>query len=349
MASAKGLTVTLLIPGLYGFTPQQWQEIIAQLPQLPGLSALLSRCGKIQKTPTNFESLLKEKFALSEHEPLPIAALTYWHDCGHPPQNYVLRADPVHLKADRDCLYLLGYESLEVSREEANKLAEEINRLYSDEGWSLKIGSPHRWYICAEKMPLIETDPLTQVFGKNIANYLPRGREEKKWRIVLTELQMLLHNSAVNLQRATNRQLAINSVWLWGEGQLADFKINSARTVDYLWSNQPLCLGLARWAECSDSTMPQTAREWIEQAEFGHHLIVCDDMRLLARERFQSWVDKLIQLDELWFLPLMEAFDNKLLTDIKVEMETGLTFEMGKRSKWNKWRRKKRLWYEWYN
>lgn len=347
MASPKGIMVTLLIPGLFAFTPQNWQEVVPLLPKLPGLSALLRLCRRTAKKPANFESLLSEKFTDSVQKSLPVAMLTYLHDLGQIPQNYVMRADPVYLKADSDCLYLLGYENLKVTRQEAEKLAEEINRVYVEDGWSLQIGSPGRWYLCLEKKPLIETLPLSDVFGKNIAGYLPRGREEKKWRTILTELQMVLHSSEVNLQRTMTGQLPINSLWVWGEGNLKDLNLNPANTIDYVWSEQALCLGLAKWANCHSSNIPYTASEWIEQAESGRHLIVFDDMSFLAKERFHSWTEKLTQLDEHWFTPLKEAIDKKLLTQIRVEFETGMIFETVTRLDWNKLWRKKRLWYEW--
>ena len=349
MATAKNFTVTLLLPGLYGFTPQQWQEFIPHAPMLPGLSALLNRSRRTIKNPSSFESLLGTKFTLKGQTPLPVAALTYLHDKNQPPQHHVLRADPVCLKADRDCLYFLGYGGLQVASEEAQKLAEEINQIYVNDGWSLQIGAADRWYVCAEKKPLIETFPLTEVFGKNIAGYLPRGAEEKKWRIVLTELQMLLHSSEVNTQRTMSQRLPINSVWLWGEGELPEHAAGHTYSFDCVWSNDALCLGLAQWAQCKNEKLPHVANEYFKQNNSGRHLIVFDDMRILAKENFQSWIAKLEDFDEKWFTPLLEAFDKRCLSNINIEIENGMVFEFAKQTIWNKWRHQNRLWYEWFN
>jgi hypothetical protein len=43
----------------------------------------------------------------------------------------------------------------------------------------------------------------------------------------------------------------------------------------------------------------------------------------------------------------MEAFDKPLMTNLQIELESGMVFERGKHAKWNKWGRRKRLWYEW--
>jgi len=346
MADSAGVTVSLLIPGLYGFVSQEWQEIQPHLPRLPGLSALLNCGRRTVTTPSDFEFLLAEKFALAAPDPLPVAALTYLYDKNRSPSHYVLRADPVYLKADRDCLYLLGSDGLEVTAQEAVALAAQINRLYEQDGWSLEIGAPDRWYIVTEKKPLIKTSPLHEVFGKSIAGFLPQGQDEKKWRVVLTELQMLLHNSEVNMQRAMDRRLPINSLWVWGEGGLPEPASSETIRIEYVWSNQALCLGLAQWANCPGGDLPPSASEWIEGVKPGRHLVVFDDMRVLAKENFHVWMDKLVCLDEDWFSPLMRAFNTGLLANIRIETENGSVFNLA-RSNWNKWWRKQRLWYEW--
>ena len=346
MASSNGITVSLLIPGMAAFNRQEWRELMPHAPTLPGLSGLLNRGRRTRKTPCSYESLLAEKFSVTTSTPLPVAALTYLYDKLQPTDRYVLRADPVYLKADRDCLYLLGRDGLNVALAEAELLAAEINQLYANDGWTLEIGAPDRWYICIDKNLEIETSPLHEVFGKNISMYLPRGQDQKQWRVVLTELQMLLHNSEVNTRRIINQSLPINSVWLWGGGRLSQLAVGHPAKFDCIWSNDSLCLGLAQWANCPHDSLPLTASDWIEHLRPGRHLLAFEDLRVLARENFQSWADKLSQFDEQWFTPLMEAFDNKLLANIHIEMETGTAFDLVKPSIWNKWRRKKRLWYE---
>ena len=347
MVGSETVKVTVLLPGLFDVTAQQWLEHPHHAPQLPGLSALLNRCRRTSKRSSSFESLLAEKFAFTTSTTLPVAALTYLRDKNAAPRDFTLRADPVYLKADRDRLYMLGYDNLKVTLEEAQTLAAEINRVYADDGWSLEVGAPDRWYICLGEKPLVETFPLNEVFGKSISGYLPVGKEEKKWRVLLTELQMLLHNSGVNEQRAINHQIPINSVWLWGEGRLPARPAGFENRFDFVWSNDALCLGLSQWAGCEYKNLPLTASEWIKQTAPGRHLIVVDDLRMLAKENIQDWVDKWLVLDENWFTPLKEAFDKSLMTHLQFEFESGMVFECGKHGKWNKWWRKKRLWYEW--
>jgi len=346
MTVAKPPSLTLIIPGLTGFSATQWQEVKSHLPALPSLSRLLCRSRRISHSTSGYEAILARKFGLPPNQALPSAALTYWHDKGQPPAKAMLRADPVYIKVDRDSLYLLGRDALQVTLEEARSIAAQINQLYTDTSWSLEVGSAERWYVSCEENFNIHTFSVTEVFGKNINTFLPQGAGGNKWRAVLNEIQMLLHNSEVNLQREINRRLPINSVWLWGEGDLPQRPVNRANAIDHVWSNDSLCRGLAHWAKCPGHDLPSTFSEWSEQNQTARHLMVFDDMRTLVGEDFASWRCKLVELEENWFAPLQAAVESHRL-QLDIESENGLTFEC-KPTLWNKWWPKKRPWHDWF-
>jgi hypothetical protein len=346
MAGKSAPTVTLMIPGLAPFSSAQWQELKQRLPALPALTDLLNQ-SRISRNPANasYETMLSEKFGLSV-QPLPVAALTYWHDIGRPPAKHVLRADPVYLKADRDCLFLLGRHGLQLSLEEAESLAADINKLYEDLPWSMEIGTAERWYICSEEDFNIATRSLNDVFGKNLQPYLPEGDAKTQWRAIFNEMQMLLHSNEVNHQREMNRQLPVNSLWLWGEGELPPTEPLRNKTHDQVNSNDAFCRGLANWAQCGNASLPDTANEWFEQNSTGQHLLVFDDMRILAREDFSSWESNLIRWEKNWLAPLRDAVQRKQI-QLTIESDNGFVFVCNS-PRWNRIWNKKRNWYEWF-
>ncbi len=50
--------------------------------------------------------------------------------------------------------------------------------------------------------------------------HLPEGNEGKRWRSLLNEAQIVLHNHPLNEQRVARGQLPVNSLWFWGAGAL---------------------------------------------------------------------------------------------------------------------------------
>lgn len=345
MPAEQTLQITLMLPGMAAFSSAQWQDINLQLPVLPGLSDLLNRLRRAPRGASSFESMVAENFGFPAGGPLPIAALTYWHDKGRAPVKPVLRADPVYLKADRDCVLLLA-RNLQVSLEEAGRLADQVNRLYADSNWSLEIGTSDRWYICSEEGFDITTHSIAEAFGRNIEPYLPGGNAGKKWRAVLNELQMLLHNSEINLDREMRGRLPVNSVWLWGEGSLPARTAKLRTGIDHVWSNEPFSSGMAHWARCAHDSPPSCANEWLQGLTTGRHLLVFDDLRTLAQEDFRSWERHLTQLDEVWLAPVRDFIKNKPV-HLQIQTGGGAVFNSNG-SFFNKWRLKKRQWYEWF-
>nr|NIS42121.1 hypothetical protein [Desulfuromonadales bacterium] len=65
---------------------------------------------------------------------LPAAAVSALGEGLDVSNGWWLRADPVHMVADRDQLYLSAYKALELSQSEVDELVAELNRLYADDG-----------------------------------------------------------------------------------------------------------------------------------------------------------------------------------------------------------------------
>jgi hypothetical protein len=146
-----------------------------------------------------------------------------------------------------------------------------------------------------------------QVCGKEISRYLPTGARQVFWRRLLTELQMLLHQSPINQQRAQQGSRVFNSVWLWGEGELPRVNCNYFQGV---WSDAALVQGLARhtntpcWPKPAD--LSQLCGTLSTQP--GHYLVVFDELcRSLLGLDVMAWQQQLQRLEEDWFAPLITA------------------------------------------
>ncbi|MEZ0332311.1 MAG: hypothetical protein ACAH07_12355, partial [Methylophilaceae bacterium] len=54
--------------------------------------------------------------------------------------------------------------------------------------------------------------------GRDIRQHMPQGKGMAKWHGILNEIQMLLHDHAINQSREQNGLVPINSVWISGGG-----------------------------------------------------------------------------------------------------------------------------------
>ena len=101
--------------------------------------------------------------------------MTRFLDMGVLDNDWWIRADPVHLQADRDRLILVDAAALDLTQDEANRLAAELQEPYRADGWLLKAPRPERWYLKPPTAPQITTTALPDVVARNIQQYLPRG------------------------------------------------------------------------------------------------------------------------------------------------------------------------------
>ena len=51
---------------------------------------------------------------------------------------------------------------------------------------------------------------------------MPAGDDGRRWRRLMNEAQIILHNHPINLERLDHGQLPANSLWFWGGGALPD-------------------------------------------------------------------------------------------------------------------------------
>ena len=110
----------------------------------------------------------------------------------------------------------------------------------------------------------------------------------------LKEIQMILHTAATNLDRGRDGVPTVNGVWLWGGGQIpAPGRFETPTTM--LWSDDPVCLGQARWAGvgCSPA-LPNP------QNHDRPGIIVRSDIRVAAAsDDHAAWSSAMEWLDEM--------------------------------------------------
>ena len=128
----------------------------------------------------------------------------------------VMRADPVNLTPSADRLILNQIRFHELAAEDAIALVETIHQSLADTGVSFCRGGSGHWYLTTDEAPDGRWWSPAEVEGQHVLEFMPGGPGGGRLNALITEIQMLLHEHPVNLRRAEQGLLAINSVWPWG-------------------------------------------------------------------------------------------------------------------------------------
>ena len=312
-----GRHIILVLPGLCG--PDSDPPVSDYLQTRPvALDRLLSR-SRVQVAPAaDLDSLLCSLFGMEPEVGVapPVAPLTRLADTGAAEGGYVLRADPVHLRADQSRLLLFEAHSFELSQDEAEQLADAFNTLYADRGWQLVTPRPQRWYLSVPQDPLITTVPPARAAGQDIDACLPQGAAAVEWHALLNEVQMLLHDHPVNIEREQRGEPGINSLWFWGGGVLPQGVHSELAQVI---TDHVLCMGLAASAGVPRRDLPADAGELTTLALPGVNLVVSDALHWPVQYGdVEHWLQVLQQLEQDWCGPLLAALRRGELASLSI-------------------------------
>lgn len=211
---------------------------------MPVLQHLLAK-GSVTKNTQTYEAALCQAFRVEQQPDWPAAALSWLGEGNEPDEGFWLYADPVNLQLQRDHFTLGLPAPLVLSKTEADTLCASLNQHFQEDGLAFKVGNSSRWYLRQAMPSNIVTSFPSQAAGRDIRDHLPKGRDGERWRSVLNEIQMLLHEHPINRAREEQGRPLINSFWVSGPGSLPSQGHVSPKTV---FATEPLARGLAKWA-----------------------------------------------------------------------------------------------------
>ncbi|HUD43341.1 MAG TPA: phosphoglycerate mutase [Dokdonella sp.] len=152
---------------------------------------------------------------------LPAAALTRSLDAADAAHGAWLRADPCYVRPDLTTVRLLASGDLGQTAAETAALLQELKPLFGDSGVPIDAPTPARWYLAGSPgTDFPDCPPPEEILGDDIKLHWPQGAAGKRWRLLLNEAQVVLHNHPVNAARIARGAVPINSLWFWGGGRL---------------------------------------------------------------------------------------------------------------------------------
>ena len=126
------------------------------------------------------------------------------------------RLTPSHVTIALDHARLSDPTLLGLAADESQALAAAAAPLFAAQGLSLEAPTPHAWFVRGEPDLRLDTRSWTMAAGRNIDAYLPGGPDARRWRRLLTEVQMVWFDHAVNRAREARGEPPLNMLWVDG-------------------------------------------------------------------------------------------------------------------------------------
>jgi hypothetical protein len=302
-------------------------------PRLPTLERLLARARRSQHPAGTLEAWAAARFGL-DPETLPIAPWRAAGDGFDSGEHTWVCLEPVHLAAGARDLRLqsLGQDP---SVEELAALMGSLQQALGDETVQFLASATGRCYARATSADLHSAPPPGP--GPVDPAGLPAGPDGPRWRRLLTEAQMVLHDHPVNQTREQRGLPAINALWAWGAGRSQAL---ASHTSEQWSTDDALLQGLARAAGAALTPALADPGSLIDRPPAGQtshpvcfvHLPQAEQAlrtcpaanTVSADDAFTLWRETLVQIESLWIAPLLSALDSGRIGMITVHALSGV-------------------------
>lgn len=301
--------------------PKPASQLILLLPERrrfsgqaisPAVAIALARADRLEDSPVGEREQLLRYFELLPGG-WPMAALGREADSGDASVNSWLRADPVFVRPDLGGARLMAWGNLGLSAAEAEIFLASLRPLFEDVGFPISATAPERWALMLPRDTRLPAfAPPADSLGEDLLAHLPEGPDGRRWRVLLNEAQVTLHNHPRNAERIAAGLSPVNSLWFWGGGVLPDMVACKAACVI---SEDDQLLALARRAGAS-----------LVRRETGSTLL---DLR-----RARDWTD----LETGYFEPALASLERRH-ESLLLDFADGAGFRIQAAQRWRLWRR----------
>jgi len=304
-------------------------QVILLLPALARLGGsslsdksarLLGRGEHLPDAAPGRQAQLRRYFDLPEGH-WPLAALTRQDDCGDAAGGLWLRADPCHIRPDINGARLLAVGDMLVQEQgAANALLSPLQAIFTEAGFDFDMPTPGRWYLkLPQGTPLPDNVPPEDALGLDLIEHLNSGADGRRWRALLSEVEIALHHHPHNAERIAAGQLPINSLWCWGGGVLPE-RVESK--VSRFYSRDETALALAACAGVAGLLEPfsREGKHWKAGATCVFDLTA---------------LRSLPDLDSYWLHPILTDLNPRSL---HLDSEDGLQWQLRRAQRWRVWR-----------
>jgi len=221
-------SLTLIAPQIAPALTLAVADRSARWPALAGLAGRGSlTCAQrealeVRAPLSSWQSALLDALGLGQARMrYPSAAVTWTGEAGEPARGFWMHAEPMHFAAGMQSLSALALRGeRRVALAERAMLVPTLAAHLREAGFELSSTRDGDWLVRSERPLDVATATPEAAVANPLEQVMPSGPDAPELRKLMTELQMLLYEHPVSLERQRRGLPEVNAIWLHGEGAL---------------------------------------------------------------------------------------------------------------------------------
>jgi hypothetical protein len=260
------MQLVLVLPGLLALRDADTPPVRA-----PALAHLLATAGVPVRHEGGLDAALASRYGVLRQSDWPLAPIRLAALGVDPRDAFWLAADPVTLVVGRDDVQLAAVVD-DLARADAEALIATLNAHFAADGLAFVAPRPDAIFVGVATRPRLSTHPLASTSGRSLRTLLPEGPDRGAWRRWQSEIQMLLHEHPVNVERERIGRPPANSLWFSHGGTMPARSAPgpSMRT----FANDGVAAALAAHAASPARAVPARLDDALADAEGAESIVV---------------------------------------------------------------------------
>lgn len=183
----------------------------------PALTHLLAMAGVPVRESGGVSAALAARYGVVRQTDWPLAPIRLAALGVDPGTAYWLAADPVTFEIGRVDVELARVVD-DLDRADADALLATLNAHFANDGLYFVAPRPDAFFVRAADRTRLSTAPPAAAIRRPLRGLLPQGPDAAAWRRFQSEIEMLLHEHAVNAGRERAGCPPANSLWFYEGG-----------------------------------------------------------------------------------------------------------------------------------
>ena len=139
------------------------------------------------------------------------------------PDEVALCCDLVTLQPTHDDMVMKDYTGENLSHDNSGLLINALKEQVVDAPVTFHHGGGYHNLMFIKIPQILERlTPPNELIGEGIRQFMPEGNAVRELVFVMNQAQIILHNHAYNKKRVAENKDPVNSIWFWGNGELAN-------------------------------------------------------------------------------------------------------------------------------